>query len=364
MPRSNQICLSDTPWYHIVSRCVRRAYLCGEDYASGQNFEHRRGWIEKRIRELAGVFAIDVAAFAVMSNHYHIVVRVDQEQALAWDDAEVLRRWTQLFSGAEVVQCYLSENGDHLGEVDLAKVGEWVETYRQRLFDISWFMRILNESLARMANVEDGITGRFWEGRFKSQALLDEQSLLAAMAYVDLNPVRAGMAATPEQSAHTSVKLRVEELTAVATLQKSPPKKIVKTSLSAHCADDCPALLADMLSTGPRELSLAPHLPFNPDERRAAAIPFAFADYLALLDSVGRVVHPDKRGAIPAETPVLLTRLGIDAASFVAFANSFFQQFGHVVGTPEKLKQLASIRQSRNPRGIATARSLFERSVA
>lgn len=137
MPRSNLICLSETPWYHIVSRCVRRAFLCGVDHVSGQSFEHRRGWIEKRIRELAGVFAIDVAAFAVMSNHFHIVLRVDQERVLGWDETEVLRRWTQIFSGPEVVQRYLSERGDYLSQADLAKVGEWGEIYRQRLFDIS-----------------------------------------------------------------------------------------------------------------------------------------------------------------------------------------------------------------------------------
>jgi REP element-mobilizing transposase RayT len=84
-----------------------------------------------------------------------------------------------------------------------------VETYRSRLMDISWFMRLLNESVARQANQEDNCTGRFWEGRFKSQALLDEAALAACMAYVDLNPVRANIAQTPECSDYTSVKQRV-----------------------------------------------------------------------------------------------------------------------------------------------------------
>ena len=206
-PRTELIALEATPWYHVVSRCVRRAFLCGQDHASGQNYEHRRGWIEARLRQLAGVFAIDIAAYAVMSNHYHIVLKVDQPRAVDWSDDEVLERWTRLFSGPLLVQRYLNaDTRAQMGEAELDAVARWAETYRQRLADLSWFMRVLNEAIARQANAEDGVTGRFWEGRFKSQALLDEQALLAAMAYVDLNPIRADMAETPEASDYTSIR--------------------------------------------------------------------------------------------------------------------------------------------------------------
>jgi len=73
----------------------------------------------------------------------------------------------------------------------------------------SWFIRTLNEHIARRPNAEDGVKGRFWEGRFKNQALLDGQALLAAMAYADLNPVRAGLAETPETLDYTSIQERV-----------------------------------------------------------------------------------------------------------------------------------------------------------
>ena len=79
--RSQQIDLSVTPYYHCINRCVRRAFLCGEDKHTGQSYEHRRGWIADKIKSLSEVFAIDVAAYAVMNNHYHIVLRVDQESA-------------------------------------------------------------------------------------------------------------------------------------------------------------------------------------------------------------------------------------------------------------------------------------------
>ena len=106
-PRSSLISLADTPWYHVVNRCVRRAFLCGRDAATGCDFDHRRGWMETRIRELASVFTIDVAAYAVMSNHYHAVLRVDAARAEGLGDDEVLRRWTQLFTGPVLVQRYL-----------------------------------------------------------------------------------------------------------------------------------------------------------------------------------------------------------------------------------------------------------------
>jgi hypothetical protein len=103
-PRSTLVSLDDTPWYHVVSRCARREYLCGFDHHSGRNFEHRRDWIVERLQQLAAVFAIDVAAYAVMSNHVHLVVRVDAERARGWDRDEVLRRWTELFTGPERVR--------------------------------------------------------------------------------------------------------------------------------------------------------------------------------------------------------------------------------------------------------------------
>lgn len=359
MPRSTQISLPDTPWYHLVSRCVRRAYLCGDDHFSGQSYEHRRGWIETRIQELAAIFAIDIAAFAVMSNHYHIVLRVDSERPQHWSDEDVLQRWTQLFTGPMLVQRFLSEEREQMIPSELTKVSEWVDLYRDRLYDISWFMRVLNESIARMANAEDGCTGRFWEGRFKSQALLDEQAVLMAMSYVDLNPIRAGIAETPEQSDHTSIKQRIDTLNKLHCETKN--EEVADSGTETTCLSEAvnPQLDVQLHEKCQKTLQLAPLLPFEASCSLDSAIPFAFSDYLELVDYLGRAIHPYKKGAILDTKPQILTRLNINTDTFVDYANNFLKQFGYAVGIPDSMLALATSRQHRCLRGISAARAVF-----
>ncbi len=361
----------------MVNRCVRRAFLCGQDSATGQNFDHRRGWIETRIRELASVFTIDVAAYAVMSNHYHVVLRVDADRAQALSDDAVLRRWTQLFTGPQLVQRYLSEARGQMGQAECDKVAEFAALYRSRLHDLSWFMRVLNESIARQANAEDDCTGRFWEGRFKSQALLDEQALLAAMAYVDLNPIRAGMAESLQGSEHTSIKARLGDL------QGQPFVPVVAPVVTPTVADAAPTKafeateLADKNDLNPisvlpsllpeAELAALPEallMPFDVTSRFEQAIPFGLQEYLELVDTMGHAVHPDKRGVMPATTPPILTRLGMDAEAFINAADHFFKDFASAVGTPAKLIEIAAQRQQRALRGLAAAKRVFERKAA
>ena len=189
--RKSQVSLTDTPYYHCVSRGVRRSFLCGEDVVTGQSYAHRREWVEERLLYLSQIFAIDVCAYAVMSNHTHVVLHIDTERAKGWSMDEVLTRWHELHHGTYLTQTYMDETKrEELDAAQLQAVEDIAQVYQSRLCDLSWFMRELNEYIAREANKEDQCTGRFWEGRFKSQALLDE-ALAACIAYVDLNPIRA-----------------------------------------------------------------------------------------------------------------------------------------------------------------------------
>ncbi len=300
-PRKALISLDDTPYYHCVSRCVRRAFLCGEDPVSGKSFEHRREWVETRLLELADIFAIDICAYAVMSNHTHVVLHVDTESVQRWSLQEVVERWHQLFSGTLISQAFLADKP--LQKSQREALEQQAAVWRERLTSISWFMRCLNESIARQANEEDGCTGRFWEGRFKSQALLDEVALLACMAYVDLNPVRANMAATPEESIHTSIRQRIH-------------------ALMQH-------------NTQPANL-----LPFvgNHREAKPKGLLFSLADYLELMDWSGRAIREDKTGHIDSVQLPILQRLGLEGRSWVELTLSFETLFHSLVGQPERVE--------------------------
>ena len=168
------------------------------------------------VKELASIFAVEVAAYAVLDNHLHVVLKLNDETAVGWSAAEVVRRWGKLFPprGKDRQPLEVSEAWV---EVQL-KNTKWVAETRKRLNSLGWFMKCLKEPLARMANKEDQCKGTFFEGRFKSIAILDEEVLLTTLAYVDLNIVAAGMAKSPEESEHTSVKARVDHCREEGTL--------------------------------------------------------------------------------------------------------------------------------------------------
>jgi len=318
-PRSQQISLLDTPFYHICSRTVRKAFLCGVDKESGISFEHRRTWIEKRIFQLTQVFSIDICAHAIMHNHLHLVLHVNSEQVKNWSTDEVLERWHLLFKGTLLTQQY--SNKQPLDKFQLAMVESTAGTYKQRLLDISWFMRSLNEPIARQANKEDNCTGHFWEGRFKSQALLDEGALLSCMAYVDLNPVRAAIAPTPEQSNFTSAQLRIK-----AAIKGEQP---------------------------------APLLPFTGNEKKGKlnGIQFSLQDYLTLVDETGRILRDDKRGTISSTAINILSRLHISDESWLKLTSAFESIFTGAVGTAEHLCEFSDHVGLKRTHGIANAQA-------
>jgi REP element-mobilizing transposase RayT len=272
---------------------------------------------------LTKLFAIDICAYAVMSNHYHLVIRVNRSVAQAWDDAEVVTRWSALFDVPPLVERW------HRGEAsasECALASEMIARWRDRLYDVSWFMRCLNEHLARRANAEDGCTGRFWEGRFRSQALLDEVGLLTAMAYVDLNPIRAGISETPETSQFTSIYERIRSLRATGASATKP------------------ALL-----------------PFRASDGGDRVIPCRLEDYLQLVDWTGRTIRPGKSGAIDSRLPRIMNRLGIDPRAWQTAMCPRGNAFGRAVGALSHLRLHASTLGQSWVRGLRQAKRLYAR---
>ncbi|MFT4563413.1 MAG: hypothetical protein ACI9BW_003167 [Gammaproteobacteria bacterium] len=326
-PRASIVSVLDTPYYHCISRCVRRAFLCGEDRYSGQSYEHRRDWFIERLAVLNEVFTIDVCAYAVMSNHCHLVLYIDIEALSALSMDEVINRWCLIYRGPEVIQRYLS--GDALNEFELRAVSSIAETWRSRLGDLSWFMRCINEHIARRANAEDGCTGRFWEGRFKSQALLDEPALLTAMAYVDLNPIRAKMAKDLAYSHKTSVQQRLGEVTKQDTGVTVPLRQFVGTT-----------------------------------EKEIKGIPHNLQDYLRLVDWTGRCVRQGKRGAVDEDSPLILIQLGIAVDEWLPTVTQMQARYELVMGSPERMKAHAESRGGHFYRGYRHALNFYRRLAA
>ena len=244
------------------------------------------------MRVLSSVFSVSICAYSVMRNHYHMVVKLIPKESAAWSDDEVFRRWATLFRGPLLVQDYLA--GKALSEIEQDSLVSMASVYRARLASLSWFMKCLNEPIARRANTEDECKGHFWEARFHSQPLYSKRSLLMAMAYVDLNPVRAGVASTPEESAFTSIRLRLQENLAGTNIDTPGIGNERANPSSFHLAAIRP-LTAFAERTHLTSLGTARHV-----------LPMYRIDYLKLVDATGRILVQGKRGRIdPALAPIL-----------------------------------------------------------
>lgn len=373
---------------HTIQRCVRQAYLAGKDATSGRDYGPRREWIRRRLEILASVFGVDVLSYAILSNHMHLILRNRPDVVATWTDRQVAERWLKLFPGRRL--------DEHLGqptENDIATLQrdkDRLEIIRTRLSDISWFMRSACEPIARLANKQDGVTGRFWEGRFKAQRITDEAGLLACAMYVDLNPVRAAMAETPEQSEHTSAYDRIKSLKgqqldsaaselvavsreqAAAEIQSSTPaqrrQKAALRKSGKHVKNHnrptphhriprdgwlAPLALNERKHTGPQ----ASRSGIRASDKGFLSMPLP--DYLTLLDWTGRQGRRDKRGQIPAQLRPILQRLGIEGSMWCELVWNFKRYFGRCAGSPGSLQTTAATQNRHWHRGQRAAKSCF-----
>jgi putative transposase len=209
-----------------MSRCVRQGFLLDSVEINETQTNYRNEWIQRRLLFLSDVFAIDLLSFAIMDNHTHLVLFINLELAQQWSNLEVLKRWSKLGKLPLLCQLYLSHDWrSKLNDVELAMVLDKIDEYRLKLCDMSVFMSRFNYYIAKRANKEDKVSGHFWEARFKSQALLDAESVLSCMLYVDLNPIRAKKSKSLFDSHFTSIKYRLDKAVEYSYAQIGPLRK-------------------------------------------------------------------------------------------------------------------------------------------
>jgi REP element-mobilizing transposase RayT len=358
--RYQQVSLQDTPYYHCISRCVRRAYLCGDDPVTGKNFDHRKQWLVSRIKTLAAQFSIDICAYAIMSNHYHLVLFVNEQQAGEWDDAEVVKRWTALFPRNAALIATLQKNKS--SKAALRRLQQQISLWRERLMDISWFMRCVNETVARQANREDQCSGRFWEGRFKSQALLDEKALVTCMAYVDLNPIRAGITDSLENSDFTSIQERLIHHAKTVKNRSYRQHRLLSRRTTKH--------LVGRQSGGKQAKLLLMSQMGGIAEK---VLPTTQRSYIDLLERTCKALHleeysPDRVTDTLGEKNRLLNDLGISAASWIKSVTTFHRHYSVAAGSESSLvlfhesriKSGVSLKHSRKwIRGVNSSRFFY-----
>ena len=340
-PRSHVFDPDTVGVYHCSNQLVRQRFLFGFDSLTNTDYGHRKEWVRDRFRELAGCMAVDVLDYAILDNHLHLVLRNRPDIVSTWTDHEVACRWWRV--------CPKRRNNDGSAAdplpSEIAILLRKVEEYRRRLSDISWMMRLACQPIAVRANREDGVEGRFFAKRFECRRLESEADILGCSLYVDLNVIRAGAAQTPETSKFTSVYDRIQgrwqEISADMSGRggndsfrrdddwlapvfldergESYPSLVEQerryprcpTSDGAAVETCCSENAGNSTRSAPARLSNKGFLPLTRDQ------------YISLVDRMGRLLRSGKRGAIPADLPPILERLGLNSQ---AWFDSFFEQ--------------------------------------
>ncbi len=326
---------------HVMNRVVRRCFLMGYDEASGKNYGHRKLWVESELKRLASGFGIDLLTFAIMSNHFHLILRSRPDIVALWDDTEVAKRWLSLCPIRKERDGSAAEPNE--SELDTIRLNPArLRELRTRLSDISWWMRLLSQRIAQRANKEDDMSGKFWQSRYRAVRLIDEEAVLACSAYVDLNPIRAGEAQTIEDSRFTSAATRLialasagEESVAASTASETIPVGSIKK----RSQDDflTPMEIDERSdSTGPRASAAHDRC----SDKGFVSMPVW--SYLELLDWTARQLRRGRTGATPLESPLLLERLKLNPSVWCALVTRFGKLFSVVAGHPSRVDSYRS----------------------
>jgi len=319
---------------------------------TGKDFNYRRDWIRSLLEQQAALFGIETGFHVQMSNHLHLVLRTRPDVVKRWSKEKVVRNWlkiAKLKRGSDIKDWEPDEQRVRMEMSDPKRV----KKLRRRLANVSWYVATLCENVARRANKQDGVTGKFFEQRYKLRDLADEAAILVCGMYVDLNQIHAGEALTPEQSRHTSAYDRIQgRKTLAAAAQKQLEGSIIKRDrwLCELTLDE--GAQADVSQ------DVCSETPWRASDK--GLLPISLDDYLKLLDWTGRQVRQDKKGSIPSELAPILQRLQINADNWLETVSEFDSRFTHVVGRVESMAKAAIRLGRRRIAGVMSASRAFD----
>jgi len=340
--------------YHVYNRVVRRCFLWGVDPVSGKDFSYRQGIVVRRLRLLSQYFALEVLGYAVLSNHFHLVVRNRPDRVASWSDRQVAWRWLMICPAKR----HPDESPVEPTEAQLAVLladPEKLQELRRRLSNPSWLMGRACQYIARRCNREDQHAGRFFEERFKMKRLLDEAAVLACLAYVDLNPLRAGATDRLDGEAEVSIAERMRQLDGSSATPADWLVPMEDPKPPPQAPVPCPEEVESAAGAKPAEAA-APNHPSPSGEQASAdpsasrgTLPFDLRSYVELL---GWLAAGDATEAASQQQPregpqgdegptgkLLPERLGLDATAFAAAVRDYERRFRTVVGGPASVER-------------------------
>ena len=314
--------------YHVVNKCVQSVFLMGDDLERQISYGHRREWFHERLVFLANVFTLEIGGFAIMSNHYHLLLKTRPDKTESLKDADVAKRWFLLFPPK--VKKSITSRADQIlaHEIDLLNNPKKLVIYRERLGSLSWFMKSMNEHIARKGNEESGCKGRFWQGRFYSKLLTSAEAVLPCQTYIDLNPIRAGIATTPENSTYTSAHDRIHANQNQTKLRDT--QKFLSENQGSELSPYQKEMVNTMKETIARSKCLAPF--YQGEKHEKPFFKITEKEYLDLLDWSGRMIKQNKKGKIPLHLKPIFDRLEIDRHQWLESIKNYNKWFYRIVG--------------------------------
>ena len=287
--------------YHCISRCVRREALIADPA--------RRAWVVARLEFLTRFAAVDVISFAVMENHLHLLLGIRPDVVRDWSDREVAFRRLSLLPTrrGRSRSSGVAQSEPSLEDINaLLSSPARLRNARKDLSSLGFFHRLLKEPCARLWNLEDGVTGHFWEGRYKSLRVLDERALLEVSTYIELNEIRACAAESVPGSVWTSARTQWDRL-----CQAARDASLRDANGHENAID---ALQSVRWMPAMRCRACPYQQSHTDDQHPPAPLPRyltarrSLVDYVDRVDSVGRLARNGKPGRIPAIQPVAVGR--------------------------------------------------------